>query len=409
MSKAVILPFPATQPTRRRIAFVINSLGPGGAERVLDNILHMTPEGEWECHLILLDKEDEHRTPPDFVTIHRLDCGLRLLPSIRQLRERIRAIRPDLVVSFLVRANIAAIIAARAVGAPCIISERSHLTTHFAERHRGLQRAAASLASRLAYPHAHHIIAVSEGVRSDLVDNFGVQPHLSASIPNPYDLEGIARAAEIAPELPLPDRFMVSVGRLVGAKGFDDLIKAYSIAQPRIPLVILGEGPERSNLNALIASLGLQDRILLLGYAKNPFAIVGRAEMFVSASHCEGFPNAMAEAMALGVPIVATDCPSGPAEILAGVETTDATGIVEADHGVLVPVRKPEVLARAIALMSDPKCRQHYAAMARRRMDDYRIHDITARYWKTFAEVLDRRPVSARQPVPPPEAGRETA
>jgi glycosyltransferase involved in cell wall biosynthesis len=409
MNKAVILPFPATPTTRRRIAFVINSLGPGGAERVLDNILHMAPEGEWECHLILLDQEHEHRTPPDFVTIHRLDCRLHLLPSVRQLRERLLAIRPDLVVSFLVRANIAAIIASRAIGAPCIISERSHLTTHFAERHRGLQLAAASLASRLAYPRAHHVIAVSEGVRTDLIQNFGVMPHLSTSIPNPYDLEGIARAAEIAPEFPLPDRFMVSAGRLVGAKGFDDLIRAYAIAQPPIPLVVLGEGAERPYLQSLIASLGLQERILLPGYAKNPFAIVGRAEMFVSASHCEGFPNAMAEAMALGLPIVATDCPSGPAEILAGVETTGSNGIVEVDYGILVPVRQPDMFARAITLMSDPKRRQHYAVMARRRMDDYRIHTIAARYWKTFANVLDRRPVATPQAGPRPEAGRETA
>ena len=75
---------------------------------------------------------------------------------------------------------------------------------------------------------------------------------------------------------------------------------------------------------------------------------------------------------------------------------------------VLGPVQ-PAMLARAITLMSDPKRRQHYAAMARRRMDDYRINGITARYWKTFADVLDRRPVSAPQPGPPPAAGRETA
>jgi N-acetylgalactosamine-N,N'-diacetylbacillosaminyl-diphospho-undecaprenol 4-alpha-N-acetylgalactosaminyltransferase len=117
----------------------------------------------------------------------------------------------------------------------------------------------------------------------------------------------------------------------------------------------------------------------------------------------------MAEAMTLGLPVVATDCPSGPAEILAGVETVASTGIVEADHGILVPVRQPELLARAITMMSDPKRRDHYAAMARRRMDDYRIDAITARYWKTFSDVLARRPITAQAQPPRPASDRETA
>ena len=343
------------------------------------------------------------------MTIHRLDSGLGLLPSIWQLRQTLAAIRPDLIVSFLVRANVASIVAARAIGVPCIISERANLTTHLAERHKGLTLLAASAAPRLTYRHADHIIAVSEGVRTDLVESFGVAPQRVTTLPNPYDLEQIARQAEAQPEIPLPDRFMVSAGRFVGAKGFDDLINAYAIAQPDIPLVILGEGPDRPQLETLIATLGLQKKILMPGYAKNPFAIVGRAELFVSASHCEGFPNAMAEAMALSLPIVATDCPSGPAEILAGVETMASNAVVEVEHGILVPVREPEMLARAITLMSDAKRRQHYAAMARRRMDDFRIHTIAARYWKTFADVLTRRPVTTPQAGPRPEAGRETA
>src|SRR5688572_25646063 len=103
---------------RRRIAFVINSLGPGGAERVLTTVLENTPADAWDVHLVLLDKEDEHRTPPPFVTVHRLDCGGRLMPSIRQLRKTLKLIAPDMVVSFLVRANIAAVIAAELMGVP---------------------------------------------------------------------------------------------------------------------------------------------------------------------------------------------------------------------------------------------------------------------------------------------------
>ncbi|MDP3495876.1 MAG: hypothetical protein Q8R82_22430, partial [Hyphomonadaceae bacterium] len=87
----------------RRIAFVINSLGPGGAERVLDQVMRMAPPGAWDCHLVLLDRETEWRVPPDGVTVHRLDSKRGMVASVRQLKAALTAIRPDLVVSFLVR------------------------------------------------------------------------------------------------------------------------------------------------------------------------------------------------------------------------------------------------------------------------------------------------------------------
>jgi glycosyltransferase involved in cell wall biosynthesis len=229
---------------------------------------------------------------------------------------------------------------------------------------------------------------VSAGVRSNLVRKFGVAPDRESSIPNPFDLERIAHDAEAEPELPLPDRFIVSVGRLVGSKGFNDLIEAYARANPDASLCILGEGPERERLENRLAASGLDRKVRLLGYARNPFAIVGRAELFVSASRCEGFPNAMAEAMALGVPVVATDCPSGPAEILDGVETTQCNTVHEGRYGVLVPVLRPDALARAIRLMEDSGKRQHYAELARRRMGDFRIDVIVERYWSRFTAEL---------------------
>jgi len=139
MSPAEILPFRRIpSATRRRIAFVINSLGPGGAERVMTTLLEATPREDWEPHLVLLDQEPEHRTPPDFVRVHQLDCRGSLKAAIGQLRTALQAIRPDLVVSFLVRANVAAILAARNISAPVIASERAQLTTHLAGRHKGL-------------------------------------------------------------------------------------------------------------------------------------------------------------------------------------------------------------------------------------------------------------------------------
>jgi glycosyltransferase involved in cell wall biosynthesis len=137
--------------------------------------------------------------------------------------------------------------------------------------------------------------------------------------------------------------------------------------------------------------------VKLLGYAKNPFAILSRADFYVSASHCEGFPNALAEAMASGLPAISTDCPSGPAEILAGVETTATRDVLRAEYGVLVPVHDRQALASALGIMSDAQLRTHYARKAVLRMQDFRIDTIAARYWSAFRHVLgDRIAITTR-------------
>jgi glycosyltransferase involved in cell wall biosynthesis len=385
--------------TPHRIAFIINSLGPGGAERVLGQILQMTPPGAWECHLILLDTEKEWRTPPDFVTVHRLNSQRSLTASIRMLKATLAKIQPQLAVSFLVRANVATVIASRSLGIPCIISERSQLSTHLENEHHGLRRLAAKTAPRLTYPRADRVIAVSNGVRTDLIRKFGVKPNRVQTIYNPYDLDRIRSAAQEAPEFALPDRFLVSAGRLVKRKGFDDLLDAYAQASTPLPLCILGEGVEQEHLSARIKQMGLTEHVHLLGYARNPFAILGRAEMFVSPSHCEGFPNAIAEAMVLGVPVVSTDCPSGPAELLDGVEAVDLDGIHWGQFGLLTPVANPALLARAIETMSNAATRSHYAQMARRRMDSFQIDVIATQFWNFFDSMLPRS-VNARRGQP---------
>ncbi len=408
MTPADVIPFRrgAAFGSRRRIAFVINSLGPGGAERVMTHILQATPHGEWQPHLVLLDQEPERRTPPEFVRVHRLNCGGRLKPSVIQLRTALQAIEPDLVVSFLVRANVASIIVGRSLGIPVAASERSQLTTHLAGKYRGIRHLAASLAPRLTYRQADRFIACSEGVRSDLIQNFGVAAERCEQIPNPFDLDQIMRDAAERPERELPPRFMVSVGRLVESKGFADLIEAYELIRPELPLVILGEGPSRPALEMQVAASGLGSRIRFLGYARNPFAVVARAELFVSASHCEGFPNAMVEAMALGLPVVATDCPSGPAEILDGVETVKATGIHAGKYGVLTPMKRPDVLARALALMADARSRERFSHLSRLRAQEFRLDRVTERYWQSFSAVLNGSgDVRTRERMPLDAAG----
>ncbi|WP_083672126.1 glycosyltransferase [Sphingomonas montana] len=391
MRRAILSDRTDTAPTRARrptILFVINSIGSGGAERVLDNLLRAAGarHADYALHLVLLDREPEMRVLPALTGKHVLDARGGLWRSAIGLRRVVRTLRPDLVVSLLVRANIAT--AALPAGQRRLLCERMHLGSHLAGRYHGWRLRLLRALPRLLYPRATCILAVSEGVRRDLIDDFGLAPGRIATINNPYDLERIAADALQPPAIALPASFAVAVGRLVDAKGFDLLIDAYRTAGIALPLVILGDGPARPALEAQIAAAGLQTRILLPGFLDNPFAIVGRAAFLVSASRNEGFPNGMAEAMALGRAVLATDCPSGPGELLGGRAGSSGM-VVDAPFGLIVGDGDRAGLAAGLRrLADDAALRARLGTAARARMEDFRADRIAADYWALFDRLV---------------------
>jgi N-acetylgalactosamine-N,N'-diacetylbacillosaminyl-diphospho-undecaprenol 4-alpha-N-acetylgalactosaminyltransferase len=302
----------------------------------------------------------------------------------------LRAIRADLAISFLIRSNVATAIAARRVGIPSVICERMHLSSHLAENHRGLGLFSARLMSRFAYPLATAAVGVSTGVTRDLIAHAGVRDERAHTIFNCYDLAAVRTAASQQPTLELPPRYVVAVGRLVRNKNFEDLLHAYGSLVDVPPLIILGEGEERAVLEALRDELGLADRVLMPGHVSNPLAVVARADYFVASSLNEGFPNAMAEAMIIGVPVVVTDCLSGPAEILTGDCDIEVDHVLEAEHGILVAPRSVKALAAGMTLMADPARRAHYAGRSAMRAADFAAADIMPSYLRLFAQLLEK-------------------
>lgn len=379
------------QARRPRILFVINSIGSGGAERALDRILRSSGDrlARYDVELALLDREPEIRTLPPLAARHCLDARGSLAKSVVRLVALLRRRRPDLVVSLLVRSNLSAAIAGPMLGIPTVLCERMHLSSHLRGRHRGLRLRTLLLLPRLLYRRAAAVLAVSRGVGDDLIARFGTPLARLLVIPNPYDIDAIVADGIAEPEIPLPPAFIVGVGRLVAAKGFDDLIRAYALARLGMPLLILGEGPERERLEQQIAAADLAGRVVLAGYLANPFAVVSRAAFLVSASHNEGFPNAIAEAMVLGRPVLATDCPSGPAELL-GASAGPVGGVVEAPYGLVVADGDVQALAAGIARLGDGTERMRLGAAARQRMEAYRSEDVAARYWAVFDRYLER-------------------
>jgi glycosyltransferase involved in cell wall biosynthesis len=364
----------ADEARARRILFIINSLEGGGAERVMCLVAAAVAEAErhWRVTLATLDQACDSYSLSERVTRIRLNAGGKgLLWSMIALRRLLRLERPDIVVSFLTRSNCAAIACSRLAGIPCVVSERVHTTSHLSsDRGRRLKKALI----RCLYPYADRIVAVSQGIRNDLVEHYGVAATQVVTIHNPVDAERIRRAALTTPPVDLPHDFIVAVGRLVPNKNFSMLLRSYAAANINSSLVILGEGAERSRLEALASELGVSDKVHFLGFAPNPHAILARARFYVSPSNAEGFPNAMIEAMFIGLPVVSTDCESGPSEILqGGAGSPKVTELTKAKFGILVPPDDERAMSAALQTMSEPRNRGYFAALARKRAHDFSL------------------------------------
>ncbi|MEM8696126.1 MAG: glycosyltransferase [Pseudomonadota bacterium] len=380
------------ESARRHILFAINSLAGGGAERVFATLLAMpVPDAErFRVEAALLDGEPEAYRLPDHIPVHRLDCRHGLVRSVRRMTGLAKRQRVDLIVAFLTRTNVAAAFAARLSSRPFIVSERVDTSAHLATgRFAWISR----WLVRLTYRRAAAIIAVSKGVADTLVRDFGIDRSRISVIFNPVDTKRIeARAAE-PPAFPVRRDDCLAMGRLVPNKNFALAIEAFARSGRSGRLVIIGEGPLRDALRALGDSHGLGERLVLPGFVENPYAILARGGLFILSSNAEGFPNALVEALALGIPAVATDCKSGPAEILETRVRDAATGFAEGEGGLLVRPNDVAAMAAAIAQMEDVALRLTLAANGPERVAAFSPERAADRYWRVIETALaDARP-----------------
>lgn len=368
-----------------RALFVINSLAGGGAERVFTTLVDRLSRnaGEFAITVALLDNETEeaYRLPAE-VKVERLDTRGSLLRSVTRTRKLVRRLRPDVTLSFLSRANVAAILAMRRSGGAAVISERVNTTAHLRSGRLGML---SRLLIRSTYPSARRIIAVSEGVARTLETDFAVEPARISVIHNPVDIARIRSLAAQEPAIPVSTADFVTMGRLVDNKNTAMAIRALARAGPEGNLIVLGEGPLREDLTALAASLGLADRVRFLGFLANPYAVLARAGCYLLTSHAEGFPNAMLEAMAVGLPVVATDCPSGPAEILQ--VRLDGDEPAFGHGGALIAMEDDRAMARCMTELTGPR-RAAFAATATERAAAFSVESAVERFRATLIDAV---------------------
>lgn len=369
------------QQARKRVLFIINSLAGGGAERVICTLLRASQSELWDnqISLLLLDREPAMYEVPHWVDVEQLDCRHSLVRSIWSVWRALRRAKPDLTVSFLTRSNVANVIGSVLLGIPAVISERVNTSSHLGS---GAAAAVARELVKATYPKARRIIAVSQGVADDLHASFGVRSERVAVIANPVDLDAIRAHARSGAPVPIEGPYAVTMGRLVPNKNFAMLIDAFARSGIAGKLAILGDGPEREALTRQVEALGLAGRVVMPGFSENPFPTLARAAFYVSPSNAEGFPNSLLEAMSVGLPVISTNCPSGPSEVLADLKREQVgPAVTFAAHGILVAPNDPDAMAAALRAMADPARRQSYAERSPQRAADFGVARAKDAYW----------------------------
>jgi glycosyltransferase involved in cell wall biosynthesis len=372
---------------RQRLLFVVNSLAGGGAERVFSTVLAGLEETlrPYETHVALLDEEPAAYALPDWIQLHQLDCRRSLARSVRQLAALGGELKPQLVFSFLTRANVAAVAAAKRAGCPVLISERNDTTAQLSHgRFPSLARAIV----RAAYRRADHVIAVSSGLQESLASDYRVEPNRISVINNPVDVAAIRAAGEAEPAIDVKPGDIVMLARLEAQKNLHIAIQAFAASGVNGRLVILGEGSLRDELRSLGDRCGLGQRLVMAGHVSNPFAVLARASAFLLTSRHEGFCNSLVEAMALGIPVLASDCRFSPAEILDVDRAPGAGEVIEGQGGLLVAIDDVAAFASGLRMLADANLGKRLGQLGARRVQTFAASTQIARYADAIQDAL---------------------
>lgn len=338
----------------KRTLLVVSSLDTGGAQRVVSNMTCGMPD-DVEID-ILLNYSDKIAYPykgniidlglgprkENAGLLYELKIAIRRFMKLRKLK---KTGNYSSCISHLESANFLNVITGHKYCKTisvvhCVLSESAKYSSKY--------KLIVVPLARLLYNFSDKIVCVSSGIKTDLKDNYGIRDDKLIVINNGFDIAGIrALAADAAPlpkQLTEGNPFVIAtMGRLSVQKGQWRLIRAFSELvkkHPKARLMILGDGELKGELEQLVNTLGISDKVFLPGFVNKPFGYVAQSDLFVFPSLYEGFPMALIEVMACGLPVVSCDFESGAREILAP-DTPDnyhCTDIEMAEYGILTPV-----------------------------------------------------------------------
>lgn len=363
-----------------KVCLVLPTLArPGGAERV--GVVLAT---EWiragrAVTILTMDSPDQPHffdLPPEVEVRHLsltaesrgwLEATVRNVGRITLMRREILSVRPETVISFIDVLNVTVVFACVGTGIPVVAGERT------SPAHAPIGRLWRFLRN-VAYRVADRVVVQSEGAYRYFERQLGAR---LALIPNPVP-------SALSADTPAAGTRVIAIGRFAAEKGFDVLIRSFAAVAAAFPewsLTIYGDGPLRRVLEQLVIECGMEGRVFLPGVTKNSSESLAQADIFVLSSHFEGFPNALCEAMAVGVPCIATDCPDGPRDIVrSGID------------GILVPPGDLGAMSQAlIALMGSPDERRRLGRNARESIGRFSIERVMGEWDRLLADVQRQR------------------
>ncbi len=379
----------------KRVVFFIPTLAGGGAERVVSE-LSCNMNGRIEQFIILFEEKIGYQHKATVLslglsgnsTTNLLLKPVQMLRRFVRFRRAVKGIKPDVVLSFL-QANIINVMVGISFSRrnyKIVLSERT-ATAKIELITEGIYGLVNRMVMKFFYNKADRIISVSEGIKEDLAGKFGINASRIEVIANPVDSQKLnCLAMEDVSHSWFKERIpiIITVGRLSPQKNQKDLILALSQLKERADyrLVIIGEGELGEDLKRLSGSLNLGNNVLFLGFQKNPFKYIARSAIFVLPSLFEGFPNAMVEAMALGCPIVASDCPTGPREILSpGSVAAAEESLLYARYGVLFRTGDMVSMTKGMKrLLTDQQLKSEYSRLGKERAMDFDVKKIACKY-----------------------------
>lgn len=331
---------------RLKVLFAIADMGGGGAERVVSNYLRHLDRTRFEPALCLWREVYKYEVPKDVpvFTVHKRS-PMQFFGAVPRTARVIKEWKPDVVFSHLCYVNVCVGMALSAFGLeplwmPCVHNNPENRRAYLYNLILG------QLGER-----AVRFSTVSGGVSKRFCEKFGVSADKMVTLYNPIDFADID-ASVGSPTMCVDESTTTigTMGRLVDQKDHVTLLNALRQLheEHKVRLLIMGEGPRRSELEKVVQTLGMEEQVDFLGFVSNPYSVLAECDIFVLSSLWEGLPTALIEAMAVGVPSVSTDCPCGPSEIIEDGKT-----------GLLVPVGEANGLARAInRLIEDRELRR---------------------------------------------------